>query len=69
NWPTWNSRDVATEIWACLPYAVIWTIWRIRNAVIFDDVSTVAGMAVQNIKSAIWQWLNMSLRAMELRNK
>ncbi|KAF5192441.1 hypothetical protein FRX31_017972 [Thalictrum thalictroides] len=67
NWPTWNNRDVATEIWACLPYAIIWTVWRIRNAVIFHDAPATAGMAMQNIQSATWQWLNMSLRAMELR--
>ncbi|KAF5181453.1 hypothetical protein FRX31_028960 [Thalictrum thalictroides] len=69
NWPVWNGRSLAAEIWDVLPYAVMWTVWKSRNAIIFDNVNVSAGMIIQHIKASVWQWLNMSSRAMELREK
>ncbi|KAF5177098.1 hypothetical protein FRX31_033317 [Thalictrum thalictroides] len=50
-----NSREIAVEIWAGLPYAVIWTVWKTRNAVIFENDTAVAGKVLQRFKATIWQ--------------
>ncbi|KAF5192494.1 hypothetical protein FRX31_017919 [Thalictrum thalictroides] len=64
-----NSRELAGEIWAVLPYAVIWTTWKIRNEVLFDNGTAVASKAVRRIKSVVWNWMNMSLKVMDLREQ
>ncbi|KAF5203901.1 hypothetical protein FRX31_006512 [Thalictrum thalictroides] len=61
NWPSFNSKDIAAEIWGRLPYAVIWCIWRSRNR-----VTTEKDKVLQAVKATSWAWLNMSKSAMEL---
>ncbi|KAF5191549.1 hypothetical protein FRX31_018860 [Thalictrum thalictroides] len=69
NWPEWNSRDIAAELWAGLPYAVIWTVWKVRNLAIFDNEVVTAAKTIKLIKAMVWQWMNMSINAMQLRAK
>ncbi|KAF5202672.1 hypothetical protein FRX31_007741 [Thalictrum thalictroides] len=69
NWPTFNNSDVAAEIWARLPYVVLWCIWRQRNDVIFNNGTADTRKLMLIIKATSWTWLNMSERAMDLRKK
>ncbi|KAF5196697.1 hypothetical protein FRX31_013715 [Thalictrum thalictroides] len=69
SWKDFNSREVASEIWAILPYALLWTVWRVRNEVIFQGGTADEYKVIQRIKATIWGWLNMSHMAKSLRDK
>ncbi|KAF5184314.1 hypothetical protein FRX31_026099, partial [Thalictrum thalictroides] len=62
-----SSREVAFHIWAILPAAVLWVLWRTRNDAIFNEGEVVYDKTIQAIKAAVWSWLNISSRAMEAK--
>ncbi|KAF5191896.1 hypothetical protein FRX31_018517 [Thalictrum thalictroides] len=47
----------------------MWVIWNTRNSVVFDNAAVSGSKTMHHIKSTIWQWLNMSPKAMELREE
>ncbi|KAF5199196.1 Reverse transcriptase zinc-binding domain [Thalictrum thalictroides] len=60
SWKDFNSREVTSEIWAILPYALLWTVWRVRNEVIFQGGTADEYKVIQRIKATIWGWLNIA---------
>ncbi|KAF5178681.1 hypothetical protein FRX31_031732 [Thalictrum thalictroides] len=66
-WKDFNSKDLAFYVWAILPSAVLWVLWKLRNEVIFNDGQVVFEETMTVIKATIWSWLEMNTRAMEYR--
>ncbi|KAF5194623.1 hypothetical protein FRX31_015790, partial [Thalictrum thalictroides] len=47
----------------------MWVIWKTRNSAVFDNAAVSVSKTMHHVKSTIWQWLNMSPKAMELREE
>ncbi|KAF5185846.1 hypothetical protein FRX31_024566 [Thalictrum thalictroides] len=55
-WPKLNSSRWGTVVWQLTPYAVLWTVWKSKNNVIFNDESLTAEKVVVRAKAIIWYW-------------
>ncbi|KAF5193044.1 hypothetical protein FRX31_017367 [Thalictrum thalictroides] len=67
NWRVFNSKDLAFHVWAALPYAVVWVLWRVRNEAIFNDGRVEFEHIKMTVMATVWNWMNMSNRALEAR--
>ncbi|KAF5188869.1 hypothetical protein FRX31_021540 [Thalictrum thalictroides] len=56
-WQKTNSNRLRTAVWQLTPYAVLWTLWKIRNGIIFEDKRFSIDEGVLLVKSCIWYWL------------
>ena len=45
------------KLWISLPYVVIWTIWWIRNRMVFDGFKLVWSNEIQNLKHRLGFWV------------
>ncbi|KAF5200713.1 hypothetical protein FRX31_009706 [Thalictrum thalictroides] len=60
-----NSHGIAADLWATLPYAVFWIVWRTKNEIVFDGGSAEAGKAygsmvlmfIREVATEIWAGL------------
>ncbi|KAF5205454.1 hypothetical protein FRX31_004963 [Thalictrum thalictroides] len=66
-WPIMYMGTIKEKIWAILPYAVVWSLWNLRNNAIFKDGEVVVVNEIRKLKGLIWSWLNMDKKTMELR--
>ncbi|KAF5175737.1 hypothetical protein FRX31_034674 [Thalictrum thalictroides] len=62
-WPKLGSNGFREGICATIPYATIWVIWCIHNAMIFNSEVFSVEKAVARIKWTVWVWMELS-RAM-----
>ncbi|KAF5176189.1 hypothetical protein FRX31_034224 [Thalictrum thalictroides] len=69
SWSEFKSKEVVAAMWDILSYALIWTVWRVRNEVIFRDRVADCNKILQRVKATIWGWLNISKKSMELRKQ
>ncbi|KAF5180014.1 hypothetical protein FRX31_030405 [Thalictrum thalictroides] len=56
-WPKAIGLHLGKRVWELLPYAVIWTLWRIRNDRIFKEKMVSMERMVVEVKTTLWYWV------------
>ncbi|KAL8536827.1 hypothetical protein ACS0TY_012122 [Phlomoides rotata] len=49
-----KNKDIATTIWV----GVVWTIWNLRNDVIFNNAQKNIRKIVEEVKGRLWSWIS-----------
>jgi len=61
---TWGAsfgHGLAKKAWRLVPHYVLWSIWRERNARLFEDVETVMVVLRKCVLNTLFLWLVSSL--------
>ncbi|KAL8505247.1 hypothetical protein ACS0TY_016465 [Phlomoides rotata] len=48
-----NKEKLGTTIWI----GIVWSIWNLRNDIIFNGISLNLDRAVENLKIQLWFWV------------
>ena len=55
-WEGAPFRGFEKKLWTSLIYVVLWTIWRIKNKVIFEHYMPTSELEIQLIKTRLGFW-------------
>jgi hypothetical protein len=61
---TWDvsfGHGLAKKAWRLVSHCVLWSIWRERNARLFEDVETVMVVLRKRVLNTLFLWLASSL--------
>jgi len=59
HWQWWNAAARSKKVrkgFQIIWHAAIWSIWKARNDILFNNYITVADELVENIKVLWWRW-------------
>lgn len=56
-WHNHNLKPLASKIWACIPLAVLWSFWKMRNEFIFQNTPLNWAEVIELIKIRVTFWV------------
>jgi hypothetical protein len=56
-WGAFFGHDLAKKVWQLVPHCVLWSIWRERNARLFEDVETVMVVLRKRVLNTLYLWI------------
>ena len=55
-WKGPPSRKSLKKVWMAAPLCLLWTVWRERNGVVFEDMVPSTQRMKNSLIFAIWSW-------------
>jgi hypothetical protein len=56
-WGAFRGHGLAKNVWRLVPHCVLWSIWRERNARLFEDVETVMVVLRKRLLNTLYLWI------------
>jgi hypothetical protein len=56
-WGASQGHGLAKNVWRLVPHCVLWSIWRERNARLFEDVETVMVVLRKRLLNTLYLWI------------
>lgn len=56
-WKGWKMKKKKMMIWEAIPMAVLWTIWNVRNKLVFENEAPDWVRTTDMIKSRVAFWV------------
>jgi hypothetical protein len=56
-WGAFFGHGLAKKVWRLVPHSVLWSIWRERNARLFEDVETVMVVLRKRVLNTLYLWI------------
>ena len=55
-WKSPSSRKSLRKVWMAAPLCLLWTIWKERNGVVFEDMVLSTQRMKNSLMVALWSW-------------